>query len=319
MLFPYRDPTFFLTGVVTMNQAQRLQQSHRLATWVAAARPKTLWAAAAPVLIGTTLAFDQALHHWPTAIVTLISAVLIQVGTNLHNDYADFESGEDTEDRKGPLRVTQAGLVSPATMRRATAGVFAAAVLFGGYLIWRGGWPIALIGGLSILSALWYSATSFSLSNTGLADLFVLLFFGPIAVGGTYYVQTLELSWAAALAGLGPGLLSVAILEVNNLRDIKEDRAARKQTLAVRFGGSFARWFYVFCLLGALALPIPLYFLTGSHAGAVLVMFSMPLARKALNLLFSYEDPRTLNQVLAQTGQFLALYSVLFSIGWVVL
>lgn len=289
-----------------------------IAIWVQAARPKTLSAAAAPVLIGTALAYADGGLHVGAALAALVSAALIQIGTNFHNDYSDYSSGADTEDRKGPLRVTHAGLVAPAVMRRATTLVFAAAVAVGGYLIWRGGWPIALIGGCSILSAIWYSATSFSLARTGLADVFVLLFFGPIAVGGTYYVQTLDLTWTAVLAGLGPGLASVAILEVNNLRDITEDRASGKRTLAVRFGAGFTRALYVGCILGAYVLPIGLYVLTDAHAWTVLVILTLPLTKSAVDTLFSYDDPRTLNGVLETTGKFLAAYSLLFSLGWII-
>ncbi len=289
-----------------------------LAVWLTAARPKTLPAAAAPVLIGTALAYADGGLHVAGALAALVSAALIQIGTNFHNDYSDYASGADTEDRKGPLRVTQAGLVSPEVMRRTTVLVFGAAAAVGGYLIWRGGWPIVLIGGCSILSAVWYSATSFSLARTGLADLFVLLFFGPVAVGGTYYVQTLGLTWTAVLAGLGPGLASVAILEVNNLRDMTEDRASGKRTLTVRFGAGFTRALYVGCILGAYLLPIGLYVLTDAHAWTVLVILTLPLTKSAVDTLFSYEDPRTLNGVLETTGKFLAAYSLLFSLGWII-
>lgn len=289
-----------------------------MAVWLAAARPKTLPAAAAPVLIGTAIAHADASLHLGAAAAALLSAALIQIGTNFHNDYADYSRGADTANRKGPVRVTQANLVAPARMKQATTLVFAAAVLIGGYLIWRGGWPIALIGGCSILSALWYSATSFSLARTGFADVFVLIFFGPVAVGGTYYVQALDLTATAVLAGLGPGLVSVAILEVNNIRDIEEDRRSNKRTLAVRFGEGFARALYVSCILGAYVLPVGLYFLTGAHAWTVLVILTIPIARDAVDTLVTYEHPRMLNGVLETTGKFLAAYSLLFSIGWII-
>jgi 1,4-dihydroxy-2-naphthoate octaprenyltransferase len=300
-----------------MDEVKRLQTKNRWAVWLAAARPKTLPAAGAPVVIGTALAYGDGALHVGAAVAALLSAVLIQIGTNFHNDYADYSSGADTRERKGPLRVTNAGLVSLPAMKRATILVFAAAVLVGGYLIWRGGWPIALIGVCSVVSALWYSATSFSLARIGLADLFVLIFFGPVAVGGTFYVQALDLTTAAVVAGLGPGLISVALLEVNNLRDVNEDRKADKRTLAVRFGASFARTLYSTCLLGAYLLPIGIYLLSDHHAWTALVILTVPLAHEAIETLYSYEDPRTLNDVLETTGKFLATYSLLFSIGWI--
>ncbi|MFB3133801.1 MAG: 1,4-dihydroxy-2-naphthoate octaprenyltransferase, partial [Rhodothermales bacterium] len=173
--------------------AQTLKKSP-LAIWTAAARPKTLGAAVAPVLVGTAMAWEAGGFHAPAALCALLGALLIQIGTNFSNDYADFLKGADTGVRKGPLRVTQAGLVAPATMKRATVLVFALAFVVGLYLIWRGGWPILVIGVLSILSGVFYTVGRYSLADLGLADVFVLVFFGPVAVGGTYYVQALEIN-----------------------------------------------------------------------------------------------------------------------------
>ncbi len=208
-------------------------------TWLLAIRPKTLGAAVAPVLVGTAMAVEAGRGHVPSAFVALACALLIQIGTNFSNDYLDFEKGADAETRKGPTRVTQAGLVTPQGMRRATAGVFGLAFALGLYLVYRGGWPVLLIGVLSIAAGVLYTAGRFSLAYLGLADGAVLLFFGPVAVGGTYYVQALAVTPAVLVGGLAPGLLATAVLLVNNVRDVAEDRAAGKRTLVVRRGRRF--------------------------------------------------------------------------------
>ncbi|MFB6247096.1 MAG: 1,4-dihydroxy-2-naphthoate octaprenyltransferase, partial [Salinibacter sp.] len=177
---------------------------NRLRVWIRAARPKTLAASLAPVLIGTAMAIEAGSGAPVTAGFTFLSATLIQVGVNYHNDYTDYLQGADTDDRVGPLRVTQAGLVEPSAMRRATFAVFGAAVAAGAYLIARGGWPIFVIGVASIATAIWYTAGPYSLAALGLADLAVFLFFGPVAVGGAYYVQTLACPPEVLVAGVGP-------------------------------------------------------------------------------------------------------------------
>lgn len=284
--------------------------------WIQAARPKTLWAAVTPVLIGTATAYADGGFHAGVAGAALLGAVLIQIGTNLHNDYADYERGVDTGARRGPVRVTQTGLLAPETVRRATVITFAGAVLVGGYLVARGGWPIALIGAASVVSALWYTASPLSLSETGLADLFVLVFFGPVAVGGTHYVQTLSLPVEVPVIGLGPGLLATAILVVNNLRDVEEDRRAGRRTLAVRFGAAFARWEYALCMGGALAVPCLLVLLANERPGSLLALGAGIPAVPAVRGVWSRRDGGALNRLLARTGQILLLYGILFAIGW---
>lgn len=290
--------------------------SSPLQIWTAAARPKTLWAAAAPVLVGTAMAVEAGGFHALAALCALLGALLIQVGTNFSNDYADYLKGADTEARKGPLRVTQAGLVTPEAMRWATAVVFGLAVAAGGYLIWRGGWPVLLIGVLSILSGILYTVGRYSLAYLGLADLFVLVFFGPVAVGGTYYVQALDLDPVVLVMGLGPGLLSVAILLVNNIRDIDEDRQADKKTLVVRLGRSFGVALYALCVGVAAMLPVGVYGWTGTHPWAMAAAAILPLAVPAIRTLRASRDPAALNPLLGATSRMLLLYSVLFAIGW---
>ncbi len=283
-----------------------------------AARPKTLWAAFSPVLVGVAMAAGDHAAHPLSAVLAMIGAVLIQVGTNFYNDYADFEKGADTSERKGPLRVTLAGLVRPEAMKRATFVTFALAVAAGGYLMWRGGWPIVIIGVSAILFGLLYTAGRYSLSYLGIADLFVLIFFGPVAVGGTYYVQALTLPPEVLVAGIAPGLLSVAILLVNNIRDVDEDRAAGKRTLVVRLGRSFGVGLYACCVGTALFVPVALYLWDGSHPWAMATVALLPLAVASVRKLRAVRDPRALNPLLGETARLLLLYSLVFSVGWIV-
>jgi 1,4-dihydroxy-2-naphthoate octaprenyltransferase len=248
--------------------------------------------------------------------VAAFSALMIQIGTNFVNDYYDFKKGSDTAERLGPTRVTQAGLVMPYQMKAAIAVAFALAIVGGLYLVLRGGWPILTIGLASIGCGVLYTAGPFSLSYTGLADLFVLLFFGLVAVAGTYYVQILAFSTTALIAGLGPGLFSVAILTVNNLRDIDQDRKAGKRSLPARFGRGFARAEYTVSIILATLVPVWLVLSQQAHyyalAASVTILFAVP----AIRTVMKSTDGSTLNRTLAATGRLLLIYSLLFSIGW---
>ncbi len=293
------------------------QSASSFSVWLLAARPKTLWAAVAPVLMGTGMAFaDHGFHPW-AAVAALFGAVMIQVGTNYANDYFDHIKGSDTSERLGPTRATAAGLVTPSQMKRATIIVFVLAALAGAYLVWRGGWPILVIGLVSILLGVLYTGGPKPIGYVGLGDLFVLVFFGPVAVAGTYYVQTLTFSMSAVIAGLAPGLFSVAILTVNNLRDVDNDARAGKRTLAVRFGKRFARREYVCCLLLAAAVPVWLVFGDGGKLTALTAVAAVLLGVPAMLKVLNGHDGPALNMVLAKTGQLLLLYSLLFTIGWI--
>jgi 1,4-dihydroxy-2-naphthoate octaprenyltransferase len=287
-----------------------------LRVWIWAARPKTLAASLAPVLVGTAMAWEAGAAHGLAAGLALLSAALIQVGVNYHNDYTDYLKGADTEDRVGPLRVTQAGLVAPETMRWATVAVFGGAILAGGYLMVRGGWPIVIIGAASILCALWYTAGTYSLASLGLADLAVFLFFGPVAVGGTYYVQALSCPPEVLVAGVGPGLFSVGILLVNNVRDAPDDREAGKRTLVVRLGRRVGIVLYGVCVVTAVLLPAVLVLWTGRHYWVLGTLLLLPPAVRAIQRLVSTAKPEDMNPLLATTGRLLALWAVLFSLGW---
>ncbi len=289
---------------------------NRLRVWILAARPKTLAASLAPVLVGTAMAVEAGSGAPVAAAFTFLSATLIQVGVNYHNDYTDYLQGADTDDRVGPLRVTQAGLVAPTTMRRATIAVFGAAVAAGAYLIYRGGWPIFVIGIASIATAIWYTAGPYSLAALGLADLAVFLFFGPVAVGGAYYVQALACPPEVLVAGVGPGLFSVGILLVNNIRDAPNDRAAGKRTLVVRLGRSAGVALYGAALGGALLVPVVLVLWTGRHPWLLTTLLLLPGVVRAVQAVARASTPEALNPLLATTGRLLALWSVLFAVGW---
>ena len=289
-----------------------------LKNWLLACRPKTLWAAVCPVLIGTSMAFADGDFHLFSALAAFIGALLIQIGTNFANDYYDFLKGADTAERLGPIRATQAGLIQPGLMKKGFIIAFGLAMLIGLYLVWRGGWVIVLIGSISIFLGVLYTATPWALAYTGLADFFVLIFFGPVAVGGTYYVQTLAITDAVLVAGLAPGLFSMAILTVNNLRDIEQDRKAGRKTLAVRFGRTFAKTEYVLAILLACGTPLLVYACTTHKIGdygliaCVTVLLSLPLLKTVLQ----NDAPEELNSILAKTGKLLLVFSLLFSIGW---
>ncbi len=287
------------------------------ALWLMAARPKTLWAAVAPVLLGTAFAVEAAAFHAPSAFCALLAALLIQVGTNYSNDYHDFAKGADTVDRKGPTRVTQAGLVRPEAVRRAAFIAFALAFAAGVYLIVRGGWPVLLIGLASILFGVLYTAGRYSLAYLGLADLFVLIFFGPVAVAGTYYVQALDVSLLVLLAGLGPGFLATAILLVNNIRDVDEDRVAGKKTLIVRWGRRTGVALYGLCIGGAALVVLVAGAALAGKWASLSALVVVPFGVRYAMRLHAERDARALNPLLGTTSRLLLIYCVLFGGGWI--
>ena len=284
--------------------------------WIPASRPKTLPAAVAPVLMGTAIAAGSGTLHGPSALAALLGAILIQIGTNYANDYFDFVKGTDTDERIGPQRATAAGLVAPQTMRRAFLLVFGLAVAIGAYLVWRAGWPIVWIGLASVACGILYTGGPKPLAYVGLGDLFVIVFFGPVATAGTHYVQALTFSPAAAVAGLGPGLLATALLTVNNLRDIEGDRTAGKRTLAVRFGSRFAQVEFAACLLGAALVPAVLHGVydapVGIYAASAVCVLGIPPLRQ----VWTWRPGTPLLPALGASGRLLAVYALAFCIGW---
>ncbi len=290
----------------------------RLQAWVLASRPRTLTAAAAPVLLGTGLALGQGAFAFLPALAALLGALLIQIGTNLANDYYDHVRGGDTQERVGPLRVTQAGLLPPPTVRNGAFGVLGAALLLGVYLVWVGGVPILLIGVASLVSAVAYTGGPYPLAYHGLGDLFVFVFFGLVAVGGTFWVQALEFGPHVLLAGAGMGALNTAILVVNNLRDLETDARAGKRTLAVRLGlGSTKGEFLLLLLLGAMTPAVGMALLDWTPWTLLCLGFMAPLPG-ALRIVLSFRpgmDPRTLIPPLGATAQAAGLYGLLLGAG----
>lgn len=291
----------------------------RVRVWITAARPATLWASIAPVILGTALAHEDRMFHGPSAFYALVCSVLIQVGTNYANDYFDAVKGVDTEDRIGPTRATQAGLVARWQMLLASVGTFVPAFVLGLYLVDRGGIPILIIGITSIACGLLYTAGPYPLGYIGLGDPLVLLFFGPVAVWGTYYVQAQMSDPLPIIAGLSPGLLSTAILTVNNLRDIDSDRRTGKRTLAVRFGRTFSKFEYLGCIIvGSVGIPWYLCRVHNAHWWAMAASSTAVLAIPSVYRVFFHTDGPSLNHTLASTGKLLLVFSILFSAGWII-
>lgn len=303
------------------NQTFRMSQNNpvppsRFHLWIQAARPKTLWAAFIPVLMGTAMASADQKFHLASSLAAFFVAFSLQIGTNFSNDYYDFLNGADTEERIGPTRLTQAGLIKPEAMRLAFILSFLISFLLGIYLSFRAGWIILGLGILSILSGFFYTAGSKPLGYLGLGDIFVLVFFGPVAVCGTYFVQALEFRPETFFVGLIPGFLSMAILVVNNLRDYETDRKAGKRTLVVRFGKTFGKFEYLTSLLMALVIPVILCFQLEGHYLSLLSFLSFIIAFSCLHAVF-FKEGAALNPILGRTGKLLFFYGFLFSIGWV--
>jgi 1,4-dihydroxy-2-naphthoate polyprenyltransferase len=283
--------------------------------WLLAARPRTLTAAVAPVAAGTGLAAYHGVAAMGPALAALVGAGLIQVGTNFANDYYDFVRGGDTDERVGPVRVTQAGILRPEQVRRGMFTVLGLAVAVGVYLVWVGGWPVVAIGVTSVACAVLYTGGPFPLAYHGLGDVFVFVFFGLVAVGGTYYVQGLEWPPDAFLAGVGLGALSTAILVVNNLRDIPTDARAGKRTLAVRIGPGATKVEYVLLLLVALAVPPLGIGWLGWPPTALAALLVVPVAIRPLRTVFTYRHAEELIPALGQTARVVALYGGLLALG----
>jgi 1,4-dihydroxy-2-naphthoate octaprenyltransferase len=283
--------------------------------WVMAARLRTLPAAIAPVLVGTSLAGFAGTFHVLRFIAALLGAVFIQVGTNLSNDYSDARRGADTEDRLGPVRVTAGGLVPPKQVLIATYVTFGLAVLCGIYLIAVAGWQLLLIGVASILAGVLYTGGPRPYGYEGLGEVFVFLFFGIVAVAGSYFVQVEHVDWEAFALAVPVGLLAAAILVVNNVRDIDTDRRAGKRTLAVRLGRERTRTVYAVMLYLAYLLA-PVTWLFGPlTAWLLLCWLTLPLAVSLARAVRTHTDGPSLNQALAKTGMLQLVFCVLLSAG----
>lgn len=286
-------------------------------TWLLAARPKTLSAAVVPVLMGSALAaHEPTAVSWQMFFAALIGAVLIQIATNFINDALDFKKGTDTAERLGPLRVTSAGLLSADAVMRGAWLCLAGAALCGIPLIFRGGWPLAIVGVLSILMAYAYTGGPYPLAYHGLGELFVMLFFGLIAVGGTFYAHSLQYTSSAVLAGFAAGALATVLLVINNLRDVDGDRVSNKRTMAVRFGEGFARFEIVFFALAPFA-AVALMSWMRSQYGFLVTLLALPLALMLIARSLRSKGV-ALNRCLALAGALQWAFGLLFVIGAII-
>lgn len=285
-----------------------------LGAWFLATRPRTLVAGLIPVAVGSALAYRDHVFAIFPALAALIGALFIQIGTNLVNDYFDFKRGADTADRLGPPRATQQGWLSPEAVFRGAMVCFGLAFTVGMYLVWVAGWPLVVIGLCSLAAGYAYTGGPFPLAYNGLGDVFVLVFFGFVAVGGTYFVQGLTLSSITLWAAAPVGLLGVALLAVNNTRDEKTDAAAGKKTLVVRLGVSFGKAEYVTCLVVSALVPLVLWLSGVTGPFVMLSWLSIPLAIPPLKLLFT-QSGAALNAALAGTARLQLVFGLLFAVG----
>jgi len=290
------------------------QEISKTRAWILAARPKTLPAASVAVFVGSALAIRTHKFSFVASLFCLLCSFLIQIGTNFANDLFDHLKGSDTPDRVGPMRLLSSGHIAPREMKVALWVTFGLAFLLGMYLVYIGGMPILIVGVLSIISGIVYTAGPYPLAYNGLGDLFSFVFFGVVGTVGTYYVNTLEISRLAFVASVPVGSLITAILVVNNYRDIAQDRAANKNTLAVTFGKKFSRIEYRTFIFVSFLTPLALYHFFDFSYWVFLPVITVPLAVKMIRLLSTLEG-QALNKLLAITAAFSAIFGLLFAIG----
>jgi len=286
-----------------------------LRLWLVAARPRTLPAAIAPVLVGTALAGTEDVFKPLRFAAALVGSIFIQIGTNLANDYSDARRGADTEDRLGPVRVTAGGLMPPRRVLVGTWVAFGIAVAAGSYLAAVAGWELLVVGVVSIAAGVLYTGGPRPYGYEGLGELFVFVFFGLVAVGGSYFVQVEDLRWEAVALGVPVGLLAAAILVVNNVRDVETDRRAGKRTLAVRLGRERAVGVFAAMLVLAFTSVPVIATLGDLDAWVLLALLSLPLALPLGQTLARRRDGPSLNKLLADTGRLLAVFSLLLAAG----
>ena len=286
-----------------------------LRLWALAARPRTLPAAVAPVLVGTALAIAEDHFRALAFVAALVGSIFIQIGTNLSNDYSDARRGADTEDRLGPVRVTAGGLMPPRRVLVGTYVAFGIAVLAGLYLVAITGPELLAVGVASIAAGVLYTGGPRPYGYEGLGELFVFLFFGVVAVVGTYYVQAQALPWEAFALSVPIGLLASAILVVNNVRDADTDRRAGKRTLAVRLGRERARALFAAMLATSYLAVVAIPLAGGLSWWVALPLVSLPLAVPLWRTVRDRTDGPALNGALADCGRLLGVFSVLLAVG----
>jgi 1,4-dihydroxy-2-naphthoate polyprenyltransferase len=284
--------------------------------WMLAIRVPTLSAAVVPVLVGTALALRDYHISLPVFVVTLCAALLIQIGTNLTNDLFDFQKGADTGARLGPVRVVQAGLLSQKQVAAGSVLSFGAAIVLGLYLTTVGGWPIVAVGVAAVASGIAYTGGPWPLGYHGLGDVFVFVFFGVVAVVGTFYLQSGVVTGAALMASLPVAMLVTAILVVNNLRDVDTDRQAGKRTLAVRLGRDATRLQYSILVLGAYLIALAMWLGRANSAWVILPWLTLPLGIRLVRAIWR-DEGAALNVVLRQTAGLHLAFGVLLAAGFV--
>lgn len=282
--------------------------------WALAIRPRTLPAAAAGVVMGAAMSWRDGVFRLDAVLVCLLTALLLQIGSNLANDVFDFERGTDTAERLGPTRVTQAGILTPRQVKIGMAVVFGLAALLGLYLAWLGGWVIIVLGIAAIISAITYTGGPFPIGYHGLGDIFVFIFFGLASVAGTYYIQAGSVTPAVWWMTIPPGMIITAILVVNNLRDLENDRKGGKHTMAVRLGEQGTKVQYIVCMVIAYLVLIPVAWVGLIPWMTLLAWLSLPLAMQATKVVLTQKG-RPLNMALAKTGQTALAFSLLFWVG----
>ena len=279
-----------------------------------AIRPRTLPAAAAGVLMGAAMAWRDGYFRLDAVVICLFTALLLQIGSNLANDVFDFERGTDTAERLGPTRVTQAGILTPKQVKTGMVVVFGLSAILGLYLAWLGGWVIIIMGVAAIVSAIAYTGGPFPIGYHGLGDIFVFIFFGLASVAGTYYIQAGTVTPAVWWMTIPPGLIITAILVVNNLRDIDNDRKGHKYTMAVKLGERGTKIQYIICMAVAYLVLIPTALVGLIPWLALVAWLSLPIAYQATSVVLTQKG-RPLNMALAKTGQTALVFSLLFWAG----
>lgn len=286
----------------------------RFKYWVLASRPKTLPASVAPVLVGTALAWNATHFRWQPALICLLFALIAQIVSNLLNDYFDFIKGSDREDRLGPERAVAQGWISPKAMLRAAILLMGFACLLGCFIIYYAGWEMILVGIAVCLGVFFYSAGPYPLAYRGWGDLCVVVFYGLIPVGFTFYTQALYWNAPVVLCGLAVGIVSTNILVANNYRDREQDRISNKRTTIVRFGEKFGRYFYLINGFIAVILSLSLSCYGEPHAACLSVFYLVPhiFTWKKMSRIRSGKE---LNVILGESARNLLIFSLLISIG----
>ncbi|HPI37883.1 MAG TPA: 1,4-dihydroxy-2-naphthoate polyprenyltransferase [Ignavibacteriaceae bacterium] len=292
-----------------------MKNYNKFEIWVLASRPKTLFAAFVPVIVGTSIANAEGEINLLASVVALVCSILIQIGTNFSNDLQDFIRGADSKERVGPLRVINEGLITTSQMKTAIFIVFFTAFMLGLYLIYLGGVVILIIGILSILAGLAYTSGPYPLAYHGLGDFAAFIFFGLIGTIGTYYLNTGEFSTISLIASIPVGALVTNILVVNNYRDLEQDKRAGKNTLAVKLGKTFSRYEFIILMTASFIVPLIIFLSYDVKGWVFLPYLTLPIAYKLILMMFKLTGPQ-LNKTLELTAKFSAIFGLLFSLGF---